>query len=624
MLTRRPGETIRQRRWKMRPRVPSVPISIALVVGTALLLAVTAGFVLFAGYRAARLNTGELAREGAESMIRSMVERTRAHLDPVQAQLDFLSQQIVRQRLDLTQAERLGDLLLASLAAVPQESVVAFATPDLQVLRAFRNRPSTPLAVNDWRDDPGFEKAMQRAAQASGAFWGELYVAQGRGMPFINLFVPVHREGKFAGALIAGVTTAALSDFLATLGSEDLANPFILYGPDSVLAHPRLREGFPGLSDKHPLPSLRELGDPVLEKIWTPDPEMRLQQAGTFTNAAVSARLVDIGGESFLFILQELPGYGERPWTIGTYMPLEQAVPQLDRLTHLLWVGGIVLVVGMVLALLLGRSLSHPIRELADEANRLRELNFDAPPPRLRGPFRELNEAARAFDAMVGGLRLFSTYVPHTLVRRLMRHGSPKAIVSEEREVTVMFTDIAGFTTLSEQLPAAEVAAFLNGHFTLVGGCVEATEGTVDKYIGDAVMAFWGAPGHQPDHAARACQAALGIAQAVHADNQARARDDLPPVRVRIGIHSGRALVGDIGAPSRVNYTVVGDVVNVAERLEELARSAARTIEGEDVSVLLGARTAAALGQEFPLIPLGDFELRGRREPLTIFQLQVG
>jgi adenylate cyclase len=618
-----PRDVLRKRRRWIRARTPSVPIAVVLMLVTAVLLAAAVGLVLFAGYRAARLNTVELARQGSESLIRSVAERTRSYLDPVRAQLDFLAERIVRDSLDLNSPDRLGDLLFASLAAVPQESVVAFATPDLQVLRAFRNRPKTPLAVSDWREDPGFEEAMLRASRSNEAYWGELYVTQGREMPFINLFVPVRRDGTFIGALIAGVTTKDLSEFLATLGGSNLINPFILYGPDAVLAHPLLRNGWKELSAEHPLPSLRELGDPVLERIWAPDPEQRLQARGTFSNAAVSGRIVDVDGRPFIFLLQELPGYGARPWTVGTYMPLEEAVPQLDRLTHLLWIGGVVLVLGLALALLIGRSLSQPIQELAAEANRLRELNFDAPPPRLRGPFRELNEAARAFDAMVGGLRLFATYVPRSLVRRLMRHGSPKAISSQEREVTVMFTDIAGFTALSERLPAAEVADFLNGHFTLVGGCVEASDGTIDKYIGDAVMAFWGAPGEQPDHAKRACHTALEIARVLRADNEARAARAQPAVRMRIGIYSGRAVVGNIGAPSRVNYTVVGDVVNVAERLEELARTA--TAADEEVSILIGSSTAERLEpNEFWLCPLGAHAVRGRREPLEVFQLRLG
>src|SRR5215207_8103901 len=112
-------------------------------------------------------------------------------------------------------------------------------------------------------------------------------------------------------------------------------------------------------------------------------------------------------------------------------------------------------------------------------------------------------------------------------------------------------------------------------------------------------MAFWGAPGEQPDHAERACRAALGVAAALRDDNEGRIGRGLPPVRVRVGVHTGRAVVGDIGALSRVNYTVVGDVVNVAERLEELARAVAR---GDGcASILVSGETAGRLGAEFTL-----------------------
>ena len=170
-------------------------------------------------------------------------------------------------------------------------------------------------------------------------------------------------------------------------------------------------------------------------------------------------------------------------------------------------------------------------------------------------------------------------------------------------------------------MPAAEVARFLNEHFALVDRCVELWEGTIDKYIGDSVMAFWGAPEEQVDHAARACRAALGIVAALCADNENRARRGCAPVRIRMGIHSGRALVGNIGAPSRINYTVVGDVVNVAERLEELARDVAG--ENEYACILVSGDTAGRLGAGFELVPVGRRVLRGRAEPLDAFRLQV-
>jgi class 3 adenylate cyclase len=121
-------------------------------------------------------------------------------------------------------------------------------------------------------------------------------------------------------------------------------------------------------------------------------------------------------------------------------------------------------------------------------------------------------------------------------------------------------------------MPAAEIADFLNHHFALVAKCVEAEGGTVDKYIGDSVMAFWGAPEPQPDHTERACRAAIGVSIALKSDNMARKREGKPPVRVRIGVHTGEVVVGNIGAPGRINYTIVGDTVNAASRLEQLCK----------------------------------------------------
>src|SRR5258708_16097094 len=135
-----------------------------------------------------------------------------------------------------------------------------------------------------------------------------------------------------------------------------------------------------------------------------------------------------------------------------------------------------------------------------------------------------------------------------------------------------MFTDIAGFTHQAERLSASDTAAFLNDHFSLLIPCIEAEGGTVDKFIGDSVMAFWSAPEPQPDHADRACRTALAIRAAVSAENDARCGRGEPPIRLRIGIHTGPAVIGNIGSAERVNYTVVGDTVNMAQRCEALAK----------------------------------------------------
>jgi adenylate cyclase len=182
--------------------------------------------------------------------------------------------------------------------------------------------------------------------------------------------------------------------------------------------------------------------------------------------------------------------------------------------------------------------------------------------------------------------------------------------------VTVLFTDVVGFTGRTANLSAEETADFLNHHLGVLTGCIEAENGMVDKFIGDAVMALWNAIEEQPDHAARAARAARAIAAALRRDNAAREL----PVRVRIGLHSGAVVLGNIGTATRMNYTVVGDTVNIAQRIEDLARD---LLPDAEVAVLLSATTAGALPPEFAVTSLGWHRLRGRDDPIEIFALEV-
>jgi class 3 adenylate cyclase len=192
-------------------------------------------------------------------------------------------------------------------------------------------------------------------------------------------------------------------------------------------------------------------------------------------------------------------------------------------------------------------------------------------------------------------------------------------VTSLERELTVLFTDIAGFTSASEGMPAAETAEFLNAHFAMLAACIEAEGGTIDKFIGDSVMAFWGAPDRQEDHADRACRAALAMAAAIREDNAGRMEQGLPAVKVRIGIHTGAMVVGNIGAPGRMNYTIVGDAVNTGNRLEQLSKELAAP--DSDVSILISGTTAERLGDGFSPVSCGRQPVRGRQETIEVFRL---
>ena len=311
--------------------------------------------------------------------------------------------------------------------------------------------------------------------------------------------------------------------------------------------------------------------------------------------------------------------YGDRPWLVGVHFPAADLTDEIARLRWAAIAGALVLLASLIVASLFARYLSTPLGRLAAAAEHVRDLTLDRVPQLPGSLFKEITTADQAFNAMVVGLRWFETYVPRNLVHRLVRQGSDAVTESVTCSATVMFTDIAGFTSQSETMSAPETAAFLNRHFALLSQCIDAEGGTIDKFIGDAVMAFWGAPEPVADHAARACRAALAIRRAVAADNATRNADGTPPIRVRIGLHTGEVIVGNIGAPGRINYTIVGDTVNTANRLEQIGKEIGD--DQADVTITISDATARAAGDDFAATPAGSRNVRGREKQVAVFRL---
>jgi len=410
------------------------------------------------------------------------------------------------------------------------------------------------------------------------------------------------------------VTVNALSRFIARSGAVPLAdNRFVLYGRDHVLAHRNMEKGQFKRQADIPLPALEEVGDPVLAKLWNTQNRRRLL-IRLDENTRGHAMLIN--GENYIFIYRELTGFGPQPLTVGIYAGPEDGLgDEFPRLVRAGIAGLVVIVICVLSAIYLGRRISAPIRALAAGSTSIAELDLGQVIRLKPSRLRELDDAADAFNRMTTGLRWFETYVPQQLVRRLMARDTP--VESENRTITVMFTDIVGFSTLSEHMPAAETAAMLNEHFAILVDCIEAEGGTVDKYIGDSVMAFW-----EPDETGvnvdRAIRAARQIRRRVTEDNASRRRIGRVAPCVRIGIHTGDALVGNIGAPGRINYTLVGDAVNVAARLEQLSKTIGQE---SDAKILISDATAALAQDRDGLVSVGTYEIRGRDGSIGVWSL---
>jgi adenylate cyclase len=168
--------------------------------------------------------------------------------------------------------------------------------------------------------------------------------------------------------------------------------------------------------------------------------------------------------------------------------------------------------------------------------------------------------------------KLFGTYVPPVLVEEMVKHPGSYSMQAQMRELTVLFCDMRGFTQISETMDPVALQGLLNGVFNQLTAVIRERSGTIDKYMGDCVMAFWGAPVKLPDHASLAVQAALEMAQAIRAINVARLARGEIPIALGLGLNTGEMCVGDMGSDLRRSYTVIGDAVNLGSRLEGLSR----------------------------------------------------
>jgi len=208
----------------------------------------------------------------------------------------------------------------------------------------------------------------------------------------------------------------------------------------------------------------------------------------------------------------------------------------------------------------------------------------------------------------------YSRFMPEYVVKQLLENPNSFRLGGINQTITVLFADIRGFTSLSERERPERIVNLLNRYFTAMSEVIFAHGGTLDKYIGDGLMAIFGAPTATPDDALNAAKAAIAMQRRISLLNGELVADGLPPITVGIGLHTGEALVGYIGSEKRSEYTAIGDTVNLAARLEANARGG---------QILLSDVTASAIGETFSLVAHEPLKVRNRTQPVSLFELNA-
>ena len=521
----------------MRRRLKSLrtPIAAALAGGAAVVVLLAVGLVLAVNLITGVRSATELLSDKIELIIGLIENAVEAELQPAREQTVYLAR-ILSDKLTGPDSAPSDDLLIGSLAATPSIGGVTFVRADGTRFLAIRDdvgegsveKIPPPL-------DPTFAKVLAAARNGDNPGWSRPVFVTGAKATYASAHATVFSGGVFRGVVVAGVSMERLSGLVSKISAEEGLIAFILSGT-GVLAHPLLVSGAGNLRPGRPLPDSAAFGDEVIAGM---DKAVKVDLFRSMRDRDVNVR-IELGarGNDWVIITRPLPAYGPLALTAGAYVSLDAVDAPLSRLMISGLVGLSALLAALALAIWMGRKLGRPISDMADAAVAVSSLELAAVPPMRRSRIREMDEQARAFNRMIEALRWFERYVPKSLVRRFIAQGAHD-IPSVYRLATVCFTDIVGYSRITEPMSPSDTAALLNRHFEVLAAAVEATDGVVDKYMGDAMMAFWLAEGAEDDggrtSARAAASAAELMAEGIERENQDRLAAAMPVIAVRIG-----------------------------------------------------------------------------------------
>ncbi|SFP31721.1 adenylate/guanylate cyclase domain-containing protein [Variovorax sp. 770b2] len=321
---------------------------------------------------------------------------------------------------------------------------------------------------------------------------------------------------------------------------------------------------------------------------------------------------LDHEGERYKVQTSHIPSTG---WRLVSWEPEDALLGGLHRnvLWSLLLTLGF-LAVALFISLRLSKLVTAPIESLSRTARRIGRLELDDLP---REPSRvfEIQNLSQALDDSARSLQAFSKFVPVDVIKQLVAEGHALAPNGSPRRVTAMFTDVEGFTSISESMEADVLMRQLTEYFNLATRVFARHGGVVDKFMGDGIMVLWGAPADLPDAEHRACIASLELHEEMKALNRKWQEQGLQAFRTRIGIHTGIVIAGVLGSSDRLSYTALGDVINVASRIESTNKQlGTRTLISEATFQGLGGRLATRRIEEL-------VELRGRQTRMVLYEL---
>ena len=586
------------------------PISISLTLAGTIsaVVGLAVGVVFWIQWGTAQITTEELILARTTLLSARILEHIAQLLEPAASQADFLAARIKSRDIDVADDEALSAALANAMAGTPQVSAIAFFDETNRFVGARRGPDGLArVFTEDRSDEPVIVAEIQATLSAPDAFWG--HVVLGPDGVVVNRRKPIRVGDITLGAVVVTVSISELSAVMEAFGKSIDGTGFILYGDQHVLAHPSVSTLHEDQSAADPLVRLARVADPVLRGLSTQMADDPVVMANN-----VERHPVDVDGTTTVAFIRWTEAYGAIPWGVGVWA----AAPRIDiakrRLARSGYVGIAAFFLALLSATLVGRAVARPIKRVTAGAVKIGRFDLDDIAPLASSRIRELNDQAIAFNTALDGLRAFGKYVPKELVQGILSSEFSPEPGGERRPVTILFTDIQDFTTLSEKLSPEQLLKMLSAYFGRMVSDVLGHDGTVDKFVGDAIMAYWNAPRTQEDHIGHACHTALSLASISNDLNAAWKAEGSQTLYTRIGVHTGDCVVGHVGSEQRVDFTVFGAPVNMASRLEGLNKH-------YGTQILVSDDVRRGCGGRFVFRSVDLVLPKGAVNPLSIFEL---
>jgi adenylate cyclase len=418
---------------------------------------------------------------------------------------------------------------------------------------------------------------------------------------------PIYNKlGQYMGVFSLYISLEGVSNYLRTLTIGKNGISFLINGRNELIAFPGMQQWMDNEPEKTKLGALSSEGKP-----WIKDAIHYFNATGTKQFVYIHDHKRYIA--SFEALIEEIPEVIAYNWKIGIVVPESDFTRNLElNNIFMLLIGIVTLLVGIVLVSILSKRIAARIKLLVNETVEIKNFNFKT--KKVKSIIKEVDSIASAIHSIKMNLRAFKKYLPAHLVRQLIESGEDVQIGGEKKTLSILFSDINNFTRITEISDSEQLMPQLCEYLDSMSKIIIETHGTIDKFIGDSVMAFWGAPLADPNHCVHACQAALFCKIKIEQINKAWVEQGKIPYITRFGVHTGEVIVGNIGSSERMNYTALGDGINLASRLEEMNK-----IYG--TSIIVSEEVKRSVGSQFVFRKIDETTVKGKSGKYSIYEL---